>query len=224
MVNGQGNGERTTPACGLRCRAANFAVPNGLNGVTMPTARRRWRHAGRVRSQKPRENAQNAWRQCLGISEQPAWNHGNASGISGNWAGIFGKSAAIHGGVLGITGQVGGIRGSGLGFDGNPPGFGGSVRHGAAMAGKCPQAVRIARRDSGSSARGAGNLRPHSGRRFRDWGNGRGRCRQHGDMVRQARPCVPGEILSTDATELFTNTTMTARKKIRITILGKYFA
>jgi hypothetical protein len=113
--------------------------------MTMPTAQRRWRHAGRVRSQKTRENAQNAWRQCLGISGQPAWNHGNASEISGNGrgfygnrAGILGKSAAIHGGALGIAGHVRGIRGSGLGFDGNPPGFGGSVRHGAAMAGKCP--------------------------------------------------------------------------------------
>jgi hypothetical protein len=105
---------------------------------------------------------------------------------------------------LGITGHAQGIRGSGLGFDGNPPGFDGSVRHCAAMAGKCRQAVRIPWRGSGNSARGAGNLRPHSGRRFRDWGNGRGPFRQHGDMVRQARPCVPGEILSTDATASFT--------------------
>jgi hypothetical protein len=145
MVNGQGNGERTTPACGLRCRAANFAVPNGLNGMTMPTAQRRWRHAGRVRSKKTRENAQNAWRQCLGISGQHAGNSrqapgigGNGRGFYGNRAGILGKSAAIHGGALGIAGHVRRIRGSGLGFDGNSPGFGGSVRHGAAMAGKCP--------------------------------------------------------------------------------------
>ena len=66
--------------------------------------------------------------------------------------------------------------------------------------GNARQAVRIPWRGSGNSARGAGNLRPHSGRRFRNWGNGRGPFRQHEDMVPQVRPCVPGEILSKDTT------------------------
>ena len=170
---------------------------------------------------------------------------GNALGFRGNTLGIHGRlrESAATGGDFTATGQEFSARAQQFMAEPweLPAMFGESVaagwdltatlRDSAAASGtarqwlgNARQAIRIPWRGSENPARSAGNLRPHSGRRFRDWGNERGPCREHGDMVRQARPCVPGEILSTDATELFTNTTMTARKKIRITILGKYFA